>query len=397
MSVSKRVSKINISSTMKIAQEAKEMLMKGIDVIDLSVGELDYPTPLNVKAAAISAIEQNFTKYTINSGTIELREAISIKLKKENNLEYSPSEIIVSNGAKQSVFNAIQSIVNEDDEVIFSAPYWVSYPEMVSLAHGTNVIIPTKEKDGFKIKPEKLKEAITSCTKLLILCNPSNPTGALYSKNELEKIAEVVEQENFYVIADEIYEKMVYDANEFVSFASLNERIKSKTIVVNGLSKSYAMTGWRLGYAAGPQHIIKSMNKIQSHSTSNASSISQAAAVEAILGSQSFIEEMKNDYQKRRDFFCAKINSINGISCIKPQGAFYLFPNISTFFNKSTNIFRIEHSFDLAMYLLYEAKVATVPGSSFGLEGYLRMSYTSSMEKLGEAADRIKLALSKLN
>lgn len=397
MSVSKRVSKINISSTMKIAQEAKEMLMKGIDVIDLSVGELDYPTPQNVKTAAINAIEQNFTKYTINSGTIELREAIASKLKKENNLEYSPSEIIVSNGAKQSVFNAIQSVVNDDDEVIFSAPYWVSYPEMVSLAHGMNIIIPTNEKEGFKIKPEKLKEAISSRTKLLILCNPSNPTGALYSRSELEKIAEIVEQENFYVIADEIYEKMVYDSNEFVSFASLNEKIKSKTIVVNGLSKSYAMTGWRLGYAAGPQHIIKSMNKIQSHSTSNASSISQAAAVEALLGPQSFIEEMKNDYQKRRDFFCSKINSIDGISCFKPQGAFYLFPNISTFFNKSTNIFRIEHSFDMAMYLLYEAKVATVPGSSFGLEGYLRMSYTSSIEKLGEAADRIKLALSKLN
>lgn len=397
MSLSKRVSKINISSTMKIAQEAKEMLIKGIDVIDLSVGELDYPTPSNVKDAAIKAIENNFTKYTINSGIIELREAISNKLKKENNLEYSPTEIIVSNGAKQSVFNAIQSIINEDDEVIFSSPYWVSYPEMVSLAQGKSVIIPTSEKDGFKIKPEKLKEAISSRTKLLILCNPSNPTGALYSKEELQKIAEIVEQENFYVISDEIYEKMVYDGNEFISFASLSPKVKSKTIVINGLSKSYAMTGWRLGYAAGPQHIIKSMNKIQSHSTSNASSISQAAALEALLGPQIFIEEMKNDYQKRRDFFCKKINSIKGISCFKPQGAFYLFPNVESFFGKSTNIFRIEHSFDLAMYLLYEAKVATVPGSSFGLEGYLRMSYTSSHERLGEAAERIKIALDKLN
>lgn len=397
MSLSKRVSKINISSTMKIAQEAKEMLMKGVDVIDLSVGELDYPTPPNVKDAAIKAIENNFTKYTINSGIIELREAISNKLKKENNLEYSPTEIIVSNGAKQSVFNAIQSIINEDDEVIFSSPYWVSYPEMVSLAQGKSVIIPTSEEDGFKIKPEKLKEAISSRTKLLILCNPSNPTGALYSKEELQKIAEIVEQENFYVISDEIYEKMVYDGHEFISFASLSPKVKSKTIVINGLSKSYAMTGWRLGYAAGPQHIIKSMNKIQSHSTSNASSISQAAALEALQGPQTFIEEMKNDYQKRRDFFCKKINSIKGISCFKPQGAFYLFPNVEYFFGKSTNIFRIEHSFDLAMYLLYEAKVATVPGSSFGLEGYLRMSYTSSLEKLGEAAERIKIALDKLS
>jgi aspartate aminotransferase len=381
---------------MKIAQEAKEMLHKGIDVIDLSVGELDYPTPPNVKDAAIKAIDQNFTKYTINSGTIELREAIADKLRKEDYLNYSPSEIIVSNGAKQCVYNAIQSVINDGDEVIFSSPYWVSYPEMVSLAIGKSVIINTNERDNFKISREQLEEAISPRTKLLILCNPSNPTGALYNRNELEKIAEIIEKHNFYVIADEIYEKMIYDDNKFVSFASISEKVKSKTIVVNGLSKSYAMTGWRIGYAAGPQHIIKAMNKIQSHSTSNASSISQAAAVEALLGPQTFIEQMKNDYQKRRDFFFNEINSINGLQCFKPQGAFYLFPNITYFFNKSTNIFRIEHSFDLAMYLLYEAKVAAVPGSSFGSEGYLRMSYTASMEKLGEAAKRIKNALGKL-
>ncbi len=381
---------------MKIAQEAKEMLHKGIDVIDLSVGELDYPTPPNVKDAAKKAIDQNFTKYTINSGTIELREAIAEKLSKENFLNYSPSEIIVSNGAKQCVYNAIQSVINDGDEVIFSSPYWVSYPEMVSLAHGKSVIVDTNERDGFKICPGQLEEVISPRTKIIILCNPSNPTGALYTRNELEKIAEIIEKHNFYVIADEIYEKMVYDDNEFVSFASISEKVKSKTIVVNGLSKSYAMTGWRIGYAAGPQHIIKAMNKIQSHSTSNASSISQAAAVEALLGPQTFIEHMKNDYQKRRDFFFNEINSIKGLQCFKPQGAFYLFPNITYFFGKSTNIFRIEHSFDLAMYLLYEAKVAAVPGSSFGSEGYLRMSYTASMEKLGEAAERIKNALSKL-
>jgi len=267
---------------------------------------------------------------------------------------------------------------------------------MVSLAIGKSVIINTNERDNFKISREQLEEAISPRTKLLILCNPSNPTGALYNRNELEKIAEIIEKHNFYVIADEIYEKMIYDDNKFVSFASISEKVKSKTIVVNGLSKSYAMTGWRIGYAAGPQHIIKAMNKIQSHSTSNASSISQAAAVEALLGPQTFIEQMKNDYQKRRDFFFNEINSINGLQCFKPQGAFYLFPNITYFFNKSTNIFRIEHSFDLAMYLLYEAKVAAVPGSSFGSEGYLRMSYTASMEKLGEAAKRIKNALGKL-
>jgi aspartate aminotransferase len=382
---------------MKIAQEAKEMLSRGIDVIDLSVGELDYPTPENVKAAAIRAIDLNLTKYTMNSGTIELREAVAQKLKQENNLNYSPAEIIVSAGAKQCVYNAIQSIVNDDDEVIFSSPYWVSYPEMVSLSHGKSIIIPTNEIEGFKINPVQLKETISSRTKLLILCNPSNPTGSLYNRSELEKIAEIVSAGNLYVIADEIYEKLVYDNNSFVSFASLSEKIKSKTILVNGLSKAYAMTGWRIGYAAGPEHIIKAMNKIQSHSTSNASSISQAAAIEALLGPQTFIDEMRKDYQRRRDFFYKEINSIEGINCLKPQGAFYLFPKITSFFNKSTNIFRIEHSFDLAMYLLYEAAVAAVPGSSFGCEGYLRISYTASMDKLAEASERIKDALGKLS
>ncbi len=382
---------------MKIAQEAKEMLSRGIDVIDLSVGELDYPTPANVKAAAIRAIDLNLTKYTINSGTIELREAVSQKLKRENNLNYSPAEIIVSAGAKQCVYNAIQSIVNDDDEVIFSSPYWVSYPEMVSLSQGKSIIIPTNEIEGFKINPVQLKETISSRTKLLILCNPTNPTGSLYNRSELENIAEIVSAGNFYVIADEIYEKLVYDNNSFVSFASLSEKIKSKTILVNGLSKAYAMTGWRIGYAAGPEHIIKAMNKIQSHSTSNASSISQAAAIEALLGPQTFIEEMRKDYEKRRDFFYKKINSIKGINCLKPQGTFYLFPQIKSFFNRSSNIFRIEHSFDLAMYLLYEAAVAAVPGSSFGCEGYLRMSYTASMDKLAEATERIKDALGRLN
>ncbi|MEW6506319.1 MAG: pyridoxal phosphate-dependent aminotransferase [Bacteroidota bacterium] len=397
MTVSKRISQVNISSTMKIAQEAKEMLSRGIDVIDLSVGELDYPTPANVKAAAIRAIDLNLTKYTINSGTIELREAVSQKLKRENNLNYSPAEIIVSAGAKQCVYNAIQSIVNDDDEVIFSSPYWVSYPEMVSLSQGKSIIIPTNEIEGFKINPVQLKETISSRTKLLILCNPTNPTGSLYNRSELENIAEIVSAGNFYVIADEIYEKLVYDNNSFVSFASLSEKIKSKTILVNGLSKAYAMTGWRIGYAAGPEHIIKAMNKIQSHSTSNASSISQAAAIEALLGPQTFIEEMRKDYEKRRDFFYKKINSIKGINCLKPQGTFYLFPQIKSFFNRSSNIFRIEHSFDLAMYLLYEAAVAAVPGSSFGCEGYLRMSYTASMDKLAEATERIKDALGRLN
>lgn len=382
---------------MKVAQEAKELLAKGEDIIDLSVGELDYPTPQNVKDAAIRAINNNQTKYTLNAGTIELRKAISEKLERENGVEYSPNDIIVSNGAKQCLFNAINAIVYVDDEVIFSAPYYVSYPEMVSLAHGTSVIIPTTEETGFKITAEMLRQKITTHTKLLILCNPSNPTGSAFSKKELEEIADVVEKGKFYVLTDEIYEKMIYDDNKFVCFASLSQKIKEKTVVVNGMSKSFAMTGWRLGYAAGPEHIIKAMNKIQSHTTSNASSISQAAAVEALNGQQDFIETMRKDFEERRDSFYNELTSIKGITCYKPEGAFYLFPNVSSYFDKSSNVMKITNSFDLAMYLLYDAKVAVVPGSGFGSEGYIRLSYSTTKEKLSEAVERIKNSLYKLS
>ncbi len=381
---------------MKVAQQVKEMQARGEDVIDLSVGELDYSTPPNVKKAAQRAIDQNFTKYTINAGMVELREAICKKLKVENGLAYSPDQIIVSNGAKQSIFNAVQSIIDDGDEVIFSAPFWVSYPEMVSLAQGISVVVPTNEESGFKLTPAGLKKSITSRTKLLILCNPSNPAGSTYSKEELEEIAKIVDENNFYVISDEIYEKIIYDENKFFSFAAISERIKDRTIVINGLSKSYAMTGWRIGYAAGPENIIQAMNRIQSHSTSNASSISQAAAAEALIGSQDFIDQMKKDFVKRRDYVYNELISINGISCYKPGGAFYLFPNVSALFNKSAGEYSIYNSIDMAMYLLFVARVAVVPGSAFGSEGYIRLSYSASMEKLQEAVKRIKMALGKL-
>ncbi len=390
------MNKIGVSQTMKIAAEAKAMQTRGENVIDLSVGEPDFPTPPNVKEAAKRAIDENQTRYTYNQGTTELRSSISEKLKRENGLDYSTNDIIVSSGAKQSLFNAIYSIVNNDDEVIIPAPYWVSYPEMVMLAHGKPVIIDTTEKRCFKLTPEQLKGAITPYTKALILCNPSNPTGSVYTKKELESIAEIVEQNKFYVISDEIYEKLVFDNFEFVSFPSLSESIKEKTILINGLSKSFAMTGWRIGYAAGPEQIIKAMGKIQSHSTSNASSISQAAAVEALNGSQDYVEMMRKEFEQRRNFLYDELTTIKEITCCKPHGAFYLFPNIASYFRKSSSLFRIKNSFDLAIYLLNEAKVATVPGSSFGAEGFLRLSYSTSMENLEEAAARIKEALSKL-
>lgn len=396
MLISKRISKINVSPTMKVAGEAKEMLARGESVIDLSVGETDFPTPPNVKEAAKRAIDNNQTRYTLNPGTVELRNAIAAKLKRENGLDYSIKEIIVSNGAKQSLYNTIQSLVYVDDEVIFSSPYWVSYPEMVTLAHGQSVIIPTTEENGFKITPEQLKKAITPYTKILILCNPSNPTGSCYTRKELEEIADIVLQHKFYVISDEIYEKLVYDNFKLVSFPSLGNEIKKRTILVNGLSKSYAMTGWRIGYAAGPEEIISAINKLQSHSTSNASSISQAAGVEAFNGPQDYIENLKNEFQTRRDYLYNELTTMDGINCYKPQGAFYLFPKISTFFNKKTDKILIKNSTDFAMYLLQEAKVATVPGSAFGAEGYIRLSYATSKENLQQAVERIREAISKL-
>jgi len=397
MPISRRVNKIGISPTMKIAAEAKEMQVRGENVIDLSVGEPDFPTPTNVKDAAKRAIDENQTRYTLNQGRLDLRTAIANKLKVENGIEYSPNDIIVSTGAKQSLYNAVQCLVYDDDEVVFTSPYYVSYPEMVTLAHGKSVIIRTTENEGFNMTPEQLEKVITPKTKVLIMGYPTNPTGSNYNRKELETIASVVEKHKLYVISDEIYENLIYDDNKFVSFASLGEEIKKRTIVVNGFSKSYAMTGWRIGYAAGPEEIIKAMNKIQSHSTSNASSISQAAALEALNGPQDYIEMMRNEYEQRRNFVYDQIISIEGITCVKPKGAFYLFPNIKNYFGKSTPVFRIEHSFDLAMYLLHEAKVATVPGSAFGAEGYLRISYSTSMNNLKEAVERIKEALSKLN
>ena len=381
---------------MKIAQQAKELLSKGENLIDLSVGEPDFPTPQNIKDAAIRALEKNFTKYTINTGTIELREAIARKLKNENGIEYKPNEIIVSAGAKQCVFNAVQALVYSGDEVIIPAPYYVSYPSIVSIAHGKSVFINGAEENNFKITPKQLIDAITPKTKLLIICNPSNPTGTAYTKNELEEFAGVLGDGDFYILTDEIYEKIIYDNFKFVSVASLSEKIKSKTVVVNGHSKSYSMTGWRIGYAAGPENIIKEMAKVQSHSTSNASSISQAAAIEALTGPQDSIEIMRKEFERRRNFLHSALVSIHGITCSKPQGAFYVFPNISSYFKKGKGTYKIENSFDLAMYLIHEAKVATVPGSSFGAEGYLRLSYSTSMEKLQEGASRIKDALSKL-
>jgi aspartate aminotransferase len=390
-----RINKVNFSQTMKISAEARKLSGEGIHIVDLSAGEPDFPTPQNIKDAAIDAVNRNFTRYTLNAGTIELRKAVANKLKTDNELEYNINDIVVSNGAKQSIFNAIHTVVNIGDEVIIPSPYWVSYPEMVILAHGTPVIVKTNEENNFKILPEQLQSSITEETKALILCNPSNPTGAAYTEEELESIAKICRKYDFYIISDEIYEKILYDNFRYKSFAAL-EGMKERTILVNGVSKAYSMTGWRIGYAAGPENIIRGIDKIQGHSTSNASSISQAAAIEALSGPQDYLEDMQRAFAERRNYLFNEITSIEGISCVKPNGAFYLFPNISKYFGMKTDVLKITDSFDFAMYLLYQAGVAVVPGISFGAEGYIRISYASSMENLKIAADRIRIAVSKL-
>jgi aspartate/methionine/tyrosine aminotransferase len=394
--IADRVKNMDASPTMMVAAEAKKLKSQGVNIIDLSVGEPDFHTPNSIKDAGKIAIDENRTRYTLNQGTVELRTAIAAKLKRDNHLDYNLNEIIVSNGAKQSVFNAILATVNPGDEVIIPAPYWVSYPAMVHLADGVSVTIDSDEKNGFKVTAEQLKKAITPKTKMFILCNPSNPTGSAYTKQELQAIADIVLENNFYVLSDEIYEKMVYDDFNFVSFPSLHPELKKKTILVNGVSKTYAMTGWRIGYAAGPEAVINGINKIQSHTTSHASSISQSAAIEAVAGPQYIIDEMLIEFRKRREYIYNELVSINGISCYKPEGAFYLFPNISTFFGHQTETLKIESSFDFAMFLLHEAHIAVVPGSAFGKEGYIRLSYATSMDHLKEAVYRLKKTLNHL-
>lgn len=394
--LSNRVNELTASQTMMVAAKAIKLKSDGVDIIDLSVGEPDFHTPDNIKKSAKAAIDKNITRYTLNQGTYDLRNAISKKLKRENNLDFNVNEIIVSNGAKQSIYNSIIAVVNPGDEVIIPAPYWVSYPSMVQLAGGKVIVIDTDESTGFKVTANQLSKAVTEKTKMLILCNPSNPTGTVYHKKDLEALADIVKQNNFYVLADEIYEKLIYDNSEFISFASLGTEIKQKTILVNGISKSYAMTGWRIGYSAASEDIALAINKIQSHTTSSASSISQYAAIEAISGPQLIITEMITEYKKRRDYLYSGLTSIRDITCHKPEGAFYLFPNISHYLNVKSNKIKLTNSLDFSMYLLNEAHVAVVPGSAFGKEGYLRLSYSTNMENLKEAVSRIKRALKNI-
>lgn len=381
---------------MEIAARAIEMKARGEDIIDLTVGEPDFPTPENIKLAAKLALDNNQTKYTLNTGIFELRKAISGRYKKEHYLEYSPNQIIVSAGAKQCLFNAIQTIVDEGDEVIVPVPNYVSYGQMIRFAGGELKIISTTDSNNFKITSTLLKKAVTQNTKLIVMCNPCNPTGAFYNEEELKSIADIVLENDLYVVMDEIYEKLLYDGNRFTCFASLSEDIKNRTIVVNGISKSYSMTGWRLGYAAAPLEVINAMAKLQSHSTGNASSISQYAALEALTGPQDSVLEMKNEFEKRRNFIFDSINSIRGITAVKPQGAFYIFPNITKFFGRKFNRQIINNSCQFTEALLDNAKVSVVPGSAFGGEGYVRISFSSPVEILKKGIERIEAFANQL-
>ena len=388
--VSNSLKRIKPSPTITVAQKARELKAAGKDVIGLGAGEPDFDTPENIKKAAIDAINRGETKYTAVDGTPALKNAIVDKFKKENSLTYLSEQISVGTGGKQVIFNAMLATINPGDEVIIPAPYWVSYPDIVLLAGGTPKIIKCSEKNQFKITPNDLEKNISNKTKWLIINSPSNPTGSCYTQKELEVLGEVLkENKNVFILSDDIYEHVIYDGFKFFTIAQIKE-LKERTLTMNGVSKSYAMTGWRIGYGAGPTEIIKAMAKLQSQSTTNPSSISQAAAVEALKGTQDFIVKRNQSFKERRDFVVEALNKIDGISCLKPNGAFYVFPNWSKCFNKKDKKGKIiKKDLDFVSSLLENYQVAVVQGSAFGLEGYFRISYATSMDNLKKALDRI--------
>ena len=385
--ISNSLKRIKPSPTIAVTQKARELRAAGKDVIGLGAGEPDFDTPDNVKRAAIKAIKDGDTKYTAVDGTPALKKAIINKFKRENNLTYAADQITVGTGGKQVLYNAFMATLNKGDEVIIPAPFWVSYPDMVLLAGGKPKIVKCSEADGFKLTPKSLKKAITKNTKWLILNSPSNPTGAGYTKKEINDLAKVlIKHKNVHILSDDIYEHISYDNFKFYTIAQVS-KLKDRTLTMNGVSKSYAMTGWRIGYAAGPKDIIKAIGKIQSQSTSNPSSISQAAAVEALNGNQSFIKKRSKAFKERRNFVVKSLNAINGISCLTPNGAFYVFPSCKGLLNKKTGL---KTDTDFVQKLLEKSNVAVVQGSAFGLEGYFRISYATSVQNLKKAMERIR-------
>ena len=388
--ISDSLKRIKPSPTIAVTQKARELRALGKDVIGLGAGEPDFDTPDNIKDAAIKAIKEGDTKYTAVDGTPTLKNAIVEKFERENNLKYSVDQITVGTGGKQVLYNTFMATLNKGDEVIIPAPFWVSYPDMVLLAGGKPKIVKCSEDDGFKLTPKKLKKAITKKTKWLILNSPSNPTGSGYTKDEIENLSKVlIKNKKVHILSDDIYEHITYDNFNFFTIAQVS-RLKERTLTMNGVSKSYAMTGWRIGYAAGAKEIIKAIAKIQSQSTSNPSSVSQAAAVEALSGKQDFIFERSKAFQERRDFVVSELNKINGINCLKPEGAFYVFPSCKELLGKKDSKGNVlETDSDFVQSLLENAGVAVVQGSAFGLDGFFRISYATSMENLKKALIKI--------
>ena len=385
------------SETLAISAKAKALRAQGRDVIDFSVGEPDFNTPDNVIQAAEHAMAEGFTKYTQASGLPALRQAIADKLQRENDLHYEPDQIIVSCGAKHALYNLAMVLVDPGDEVIIPGPYWVTYPAQVEMAGGTPVIIPTTAAEGFKITGEVLRRYLTPATKGIILNSPCNPTGAVYTPEELQDLADVLCNTDLYVITDEIYEHMVYDGLRQVSIATLSPELKERCIVVNGLSKSYSMTGWRLGFCAGPADVIAACGHLQSQSTSNPTAFAQIAAIEALTGPQDSVHAMAAAFVERRDFVVARLNAIDGISCPMPQGAFYTFPKINALFGRRANGHTLSNSADVIDYLLDTAGVAAVPGEAFGADDHMRLSYAASMEALRTGLDRLDQAVQQLH
>ena len=396
MELSRKAQRIEASVTLAITAKAKEMKESGIDVISFGAGEPDFNTPQNIINAAIKAMEDGNTKYTNVNGILPLREAICKKFKDDNGLIYNPSQIVVSTGAKQSLANAFLAILNPGDEVIVPNPYWVSYPELIGLADGKAVFVESNETSSYKFTKENLEKAVTEKTKAIILNTPNTPTGTIYSKEELMEIAEFAKKYNLIIVSDEMYEKLIYDGEEHVSIASVSDDAYERTIVINGLSKSYAMTGWRLGYCGATEKISKLMTNIQSHMTSNVCSITQYAAIEALSGPQDKVNEMIIEFEKRRDYMVKTLEEMNNLSIIKPQGAFYIMINIDKCLGKEINGEKITDSMDFSAKLLEHEKVAVIPGKAFGLDNYVRVSYATSMELIEKGLERINKFVNKL-
>ncbi|GAB6088161.1 pyridoxal phosphate-dependent aminotransferase [Alkaliphilus crotonatoxidans] len=391
--LSEKNQKIAASVTLAIDAKAKQMKAQGLNVISFGVGEPDFNTPENIIQAAVEGMRAGFTRYTAASGYPKLKEAVCVKLKQDNHLDYTPEQIIITNGAKQALHNTLEALCNPGDEVIIPVPYWVSYVELVKISGGEPVFVACTEENEFKLTAEGLKAAITPKTKALILNTPSNPTGSLYTRAELEAIADLAVTHGFAVISDEIYEKLVYEGAEHISIASLNDEIKEQTIVINGMSKAYAMTGWRVGYTASNREIAKIMGNVQSHATSHPNTIAQYASVEALLGDNSSVETMRLAFDERRKYTVERINQIEGLSCIPPRGAFYVMMNISKILGTVVKGKKINNSLDLSELLLDEAHVAVVPGIAFGVDQYVRLSYANSMENIKEGLQRIEAVL----